>query len=73
MSARRRCARRGGDRRQDHGRRSRRHGQGGIRGIRLNLTTGGSNDPGLARQRFQAGSRAMTRRSWYIQIYTNLG
>src|SRR3984893_13789776 len=28
-------------------------GKAGMRGIRLNLATGGSNDPGLARQRFQ--------------------
>src|ERR1700719_2987494 len=29
-------------------------GKAGMRGIRLNLATGGSNDAGLARQRFQS-------------------
>ena len=47
-------------------------GKAGIRGIRLNLATGGSNDPGLARQRFQAALPRMTSRNWHIQIYTNL-
>jgi len=44
----------------------------GMRGIRLNLTTGGSNDPGLARARFQAALARMEARNWHIQIYTNL-
>jgi predicted TIM-barrel fold metal-dependent hydrolase len=47
-------------------------GKAGIRGIRLNLATGGSNDPALARQRFQAALPRMTSRNWHIQIYTNL-
>src|SRR5436305_1708292 len=47
-------------------------GKAGIRGIRLNLATGGSNDPGLARQRFQAALPRMVSRNWHIQIYTNL-
>jgi predicted TIM-barrel fold metal-dependent hydrolase len=44
----------------------------GVRGIRLNLTTGGSNDPGLARARFQAALPRMEARNWHVQIYTNL-
>jgi predicted TIM-barrel fold metal-dependent hydrolase len=47
-------------------------GKAGMRGIRLNLATGGSNDPGLARQRFQAALPRMASRNWHIQIYTNL-
>ena len=47
-------------------------GKAGIRGIRLNLATGGSNDPALARQRFQAALPRMASRNWHIQIYTNL-
>jgi predicted TIM-barrel fold metal-dependent hydrolase len=44
----------------------------GMRGIRLNLATGGSNDPALARQRFQSALPRMASRNWHIQIYTNL-
>jgi predicted TIM-barrel fold metal-dependent hydrolase len=47
-------------------------GKAGIRGIRLNLATGGSNDPALARQRFQSALPRMASRGWHIQIYTNL-
>jgi predicted TIM-barrel fold metal-dependent hydrolase len=45
----------------------------GMRGIRLNLATGGTNDPAVARQRFQAALPRMVSRNWHIQIYTNLG
>jgi predicted TIM-barrel fold metal-dependent hydrolase len=44
----------------------------GIRGIRLNLATGGTNDPAIARQRFQAALPRMVSRNWHLQIYTNL-
>jgi predicted TIM-barrel fold metal-dependent hydrolase len=47
-------------------------GKAGIRGIRLNLATGGSNDPALARQRFQSALPRMASRGWHIQIYSNL-
>jgi len=47
-------------------------GKAGIRGIRLNLATSGSNDPGLARQRFGSALSRMAGRNWHIQIYTNL-
>ena len=44
----------------------------GVRGIRLNLATGGTNDPAVARQRFQTALRRMAKQGWHIQIYTNL-
>jgi len=44
----------------------------GVRGIRLNLATGGTNDPTIARQRFQAALPRMAKQGWHIQIYTNL-
>ena len=44
----------------------------GIRGIRLNLATGGTNDPAVARQRFQAAAARMAPRNWHIQIFTSL-
>ena len=44
----------------------------GVRGIRLNLATGGTNDPTVARQRFQAALPRMAKQGWHIQIYTNL-
>ena len=47
-------------------------GKAGMRGIRLNLATSGSNDTGLARQRFQSALPRMASRNWHIQIYTNL-
>ena len=47
-------------------------GQLGVRGIRLNLATGGVNDPAVGRQRFQAAVARMKPRQWHIQMYTNL-
>jgi len=44
----------------------------GMRGIRLNLATGGTNDPTVARQRFQGAIARVSSRGWHIQIYTNL-
>jgi predicted TIM-barrel fold metal-dependent hydrolase len=44
----------------------------GIRGIRLNLHTGGTSDPAVARRRFIAAAARMKGRGWHIQIYTNL-
>ena len=47
--------------------------QAGIRGIRLNLATGGTNDPNVGRQRLQAGiERVKARNGWHVQMYTNL-
>ena len=47
-------------------------GKAGMRGIRLNLATGGTSDPNVARQRFLAAAERMKSRQWHIQIYTNL-
>jgi predicted TIM-barrel fold metal-dependent hydrolase len=44
----------------------------GIRGIRLNLATGGSNDPNAGRQRLQGAFERMKNRGWHVQMYTNL-
>jgi len=46
--------------------------QAGIRGIRLNLATGGVNDPSVGRKRFEAAVERVQKRKWHVQIYTNL-
>jgi predicted TIM-barrel fold metal-dependent hydrolase len=46
--------------------------QAGIRGIRLNLATGGVNDPAVGRPRFQAAVERVKARGWHIQLFTNL-
>lgn len=44
----------------------------GIKGIRLNLATGGQTDPATARQRLTAAiDRIKKIRNWHIQIYTS--
>jgi predicted TIM-barrel fold metal-dependent hydrolase len=47
-------------------------GRAGVRGIRLNLATGGGNDPSAGRRRFQSAAERMQKRGWHVQIYTNL-
>jgi predicted TIM-barrel fold metal-dependent hydrolase len=47
-------------------------GQAGVRGIRLNLATGGTNDPNVARQRFQTAVDRMKARNWHVQMFTSL-
>jgi predicted TIM-barrel fold metal-dependent hydrolase len=47
-------------------------GQLGVCGIRLNLATGGVNNPAVGRQRFQTAVARMQPRKWHIQMYTNL-
>ena len=47
-------------------------GKAGIRGVRLNLATGGVNDPSVARPRFTAAVERMKARGWHVQIYTNM-
>ena len=48
-------------------------GRAGIRGIRINLATGGSgNDPAAARKRFQGAAERVKARGWHIQMYTTL-
>jgi predicted TIM-barrel fold metal-dependent hydrolase len=47
-------------------------GQAGVRGIRLNLATGGVNDPTIGRPRFQAAVERVKNRSWHVQLFTSL-
>jgi predicted TIM-barrel fold metal-dependent hydrolase len=47
-------------------------GQAGIRGIRLNLATGGVNDPAVGRPRFQAAVERVKARGWHVQLFTSL-
>ena len=44
----------------------------GFKGIRLNLATGGTNDPNVGRRRFLAAVERVKNRKWHIQMYTNL-
>ena len=45
----------------------------GIRGIRINLATGGKTaDPAAARQRFQDAAERIKSRGWHVQMYTTL-
>ncbi|MCP3415119.1 amidohydrolase family protein [Bradyrhizobium brasilense] len=44
----------------------------GFRGIRLNLATGGVNDPNVGRQRFSAAIERMKARGWHVQLFTSL-
>ncbi|MBS0532229.1 MAG: amidohydrolase family protein [Proteobacteria bacterium] len=43
----------------------------GFRGLRLNLATGGNNDPAVARQRLQTALTRATSRGWHVQMYTS--
>lgn len=47
-------------------------GRAGIRGIRLNLATGGTDDPSVGRQRFQAAVARVQGRRWHVQMFTGL-
>lgn len=44
----------------------------GVRGIRVNLATGGISDPAVGRGRFQAAVERVTGRNWHVQVYTDL-
>jgi len=44
----------------------------GFRGTRLNLATGGINNPDVGRARFTAAVERMKARGWHVQLYTNL-
>jgi predicted TIM-barrel fold metal-dependent hydrolase len=46
--------------------------QAGFRGIRLNLATGGVNDPNVGRPRFQAAVERVKARGWHVQLFTSL-
>jgi predicted TIM-barrel fold metal-dependent hydrolase len=47
-------------------------GKTGIRGIRLNLATGGVSDPAVGRPRFQTAVERVKNRGWHIQLFTSL-
>jgi len=47
-------------------------GRSGVCGIRLNLATGGIDDPVVGRRRFQMAVERMKSRNWHVQIFTNL-
>jgi predicted TIM-barrel fold metal-dependent hydrolase len=44
----------------------------GVRGIRLNLATGGASDPAAGRERLARALERVKGRNWHVQIYTNL-
>ncbi|WOH84162.1 amidohydrolase family protein [Bradyrhizobium sp. BEA-2-5] len=44
----------------------------GFRGIRINLATGGINDPNVGRARFTTAVERMKARGWHVQLYTSL-
>jgi predicted TIM-barrel fold metal-dependent hydrolase len=46
--------------------------EAGVRGIRLNLATGGVSDPNIGRQRMAAAIERVKSRNWHIQMFTNL-
>src|SRR4051812_2207621 len=46
--------------------------QAGFRGIRVNLATGGVNDPSVGRPRFQAAVERVKGRNWHVQLFTSL-
>ena len=47
-------------------------GRAGVRGIRLNLSTGGTTDPAVGRQRLRAVIDRVKDRNWHVQMNTNL-
>jgi len=47
-------------------------GREGVRGLRLNLATGGTNDPAVGRQRLQRAIDRVKSRGWHVQMNTNL-
>jgi predicted TIM-barrel fold metal-dependent hydrolase len=47
-------------------------GRAGVRGIRLNLATGGIEDPAVGRRQFQAAVERIRSRDWHVQMYTTL-
>ncbi len=47
-------------------------GRQGVCGIRLNLSTGGTNDPAVGRQRLQRAIERVKSHNWHVQMNTNL-
>ena len=46
--------------------------QAGIRGIRLNLATGGVSDPTIGRRRVEVAIERVKHRNWHLQMFTDL-
>ena len=44
----------------------------GFTGIRLNLATGGTNDPKVGAEKLAAGIARVRKLNWHVQVYTNL-
>ena len=44
----------------------------GFTGIRLNLATGGINDPKVGAEKLAAGIARVRKLNWHVQVYTNL-
>src|SRR3989454_1420033 len=44
----------------------------GVRGIRLNLATGGAADPATGRSRFEEAIERVKGRNWHVQLHTSL-
>jgi predicted TIM-barrel fold metal-dependent hydrolase/predicted NBD/HSP70 family sugar kinase len=44
----------------------------GIRGVRVNLETGGVSDPAVSRRNLNAALKRVTPLGWHVQIYTRL-
>lgn len=44
----------------------------GVRGVRLNLETGGNRDPKAAREMLAAYEKKIAPLNWHIQVYTNI-
>ncbi|WP_298252371.1 amidohydrolase family protein [Bradyrhizobium sp.] len=47
-------------------------GKAGIKGIRVNLATGGTNDPSVGRKRLEGAIDRVKGRGWHVQVYTIL-
>lgn len=47
-------------------------GKAGIRGIRINSASAGTNDPGIVGRRLQLSAERLKTRNWHIQVNTNL-
>lgn len=47
--------------------------EAGVRGIRLNLATGGTTDPSIGRRQIQTAIDRVKNRGWHVQMYTGLG
>lgn len=46
--------------------------EAGIRGVRVNLETGGVSDPAISRRNFNAAIKRVASLGWHVQVYTRL-